>query len=293
MNRFLAAGILGGAVLLLAGICLYQYRSHATQMQQARAELRAAQEEAQRNEQELQRKLSEKTEESITLAGLLRIEQDKTGSFESQIKSLSGTVGTLEKLAKTDPELLAKYSRVYFLNENYAPPSLSAIRKEYGFQPERTYQVHAGIVAPLEDLLEAALEDGYPILVASAFRSFDEQKSLKSSYAVRYGAGANAFSADQGYSEHQLGTTVDLTTRAIGGTFAGFDRTEEYEWLAKNAWRYGFILSYPKGNSYYQYEPWHWRYVGKALAERLHEDGQDFYDLDQRTIDEYLVTIFD
>lgn len=293
MSRFLVPGILAGVTLILAGVCLYQYFSHATEIQEARAESALAQEEAQNAQRELQTKLNEKTEESIALAGALRIEQMKTGTFETQINSLSGTVGTLEKLAKTDPELLAKYSRVYFLNENYAPSSLSAIQKEYGFQSERTYQVHASIAAPLEDLLQAAHADGHMILVASAFRSFDEQRSLKSNYTVRYGGGANAFSADQGYSEHQLGTTVDLTTQSIGGTFAGFDRTKEYEWLTKNAWRFGFILSYPKGNTYYQYEPWHWRYVGKALAKRLHEDEQNFYDLDQRTIDGYLVNIFD
>jgi D-alanyl-D-alanine carboxypeptidase len=129
--------------------------------------------------------------------------------------------------------------------------------------------------------------------VVSAYRSFAEQMTLKSGYRVQYGTGANAFSAEQGYSEHQLGTTVDFTTPVIKGAYASFENTTAYAWLTKNAYKYGFILSYPKGNSYYVYEPWHWRFVGKDLADRLHDEGLDFYEMDQREIDEYLIRIFD
>jgi D-alanyl-D-alanine carboxypeptidase len=111
---------------------------------------------------------------------------------------------------------------------------------------------------------------------------------------VTYGAGtANQFSADQGYSEHQLGTTVDFTTSSVGATFSGFEDTESYRWLRDEAHRYGFVLSYPPNNSYYQFEPWHWRFVGVDLAQDLHQDDTYFYDLDQREINEYLITLFD
>jgi hypothetical protein len=53
------------------------------------------------------------------------------------------------------------------------------------------------------------------------------------------------------------------------------------------------VLSYPKNNKYYIYEPWHWRYVGVSLATWLHDNGKYLYDVDQREIDEYLLTIFD
>lgn len=56
---------------------------------------------------------------------------------------------------------------------------------------------------------------------------------------------------------------------------------------------YGFTLSYPKGNAYYQYEPWHWRYVGRTLATYLFEEDKHLYDLSEREIDAYLITIFD
>ncbi|HEY4526280.1 MAG TPA: M15 family metallopeptidase, partial [Candidatus Paceibacterota bacterium] len=132
------------------------------------------------------------------------------------------------------------------------------------------------------------------IYVNSAYRSFDEQLALKGQYSVSYGAGtANQFSADQGYSEHQLGTTLDFTTTGLSGGLAGFDQTPAYDWLEKNAYKYGFVLSYPEGNQYYMYEPWHWRFVGEDLADDLHDSGRNFYDMDQRDIDPYLANIFD
>lgn len=141
--------------------------------------------------------------------------------------------------------------------------------------------------------MDAARGAGRDLYVASAYRSFDQQNDLKAAYKVTYGAGtANSFSADQGYSEHQLGTTVDFTTEKIGGGLAGFDKTQEYQWLLQNAYKYGFVLSYPPGNDYYVFEPWHWRFVGVELATRLHEEHQNFMDLGQRQLDPYLVNIF-
>jgi len=141
--------------------------------------------------------------------------------------------------------------------------------------------------------LGEAEADGINLWILSAYRSFGTQSSLKSGYKITYGSGANAFSADQGYSEHQLGTTVDFTTSGIGGGFTGFENTEAYQWLLDNAHRYGFTLSYPKGNAYYIFEPWHWRFVGTELARDLHGQDKGFYDLPQREIDEYLLNLFD
>ena len=294
MNRTgiitLAAGILVLAAALFGG---YQYSVLSTELSKTRLELASTTEAARTMQTTLSANLAKKADEATNLVALLRAEQRKNGNFEDQLSSLSGTVGTLEKLAKTDPELLAKYSKVYFLNENYAPPALSSINSEYLFQKDRTLELHRNVAPHIEDLLEDAKEDGIDLLVISAFRSFSTQAALKSNYRVTFGSGANAFSADQGYSEHQLGTTVDLTTAAVGASFAGFDKTPAYAWLTDNAWKYGFVLSYPKGNTFYQYEPWHWRFVGKGLAKYLHEEDLHFYDLDQRTIDGYLAEIFD
>lgn len=218
----------------------------------------------------------------------------KVGGVEQVVGSISGAVGTLQKLAEVDPEILKKYSKVYFMNENYVPAHLVVVPPEYLYSTARTEQFLAEAWPSLRNLLDAAKRDGVTLYVKSGYRSFSEQKSLKSMYSVTYGAGtANTFSADQGYSEHQLGTTLDFITTGLGGNLNGFEKTEAYVWLLSNAHRFGFILSYPKGNNYYVYEPWHWRYVGIKLATYLHDNKLNFYDMDQRAIDKYLVDTFD
>lgn len=226
------------------------------------------------------------------LAEALAQEKERNDSFENQINDISGTVGKLDKLSKTDPELLKKYSKVYFLSENYVPRDLLQIPSIYVSDGKDEYIVRQ-VWPMLQNLLDSAKEDGVTIQITSAYRSFAAQASLKSSYTFTYGSGANKFSADQGYSEHQLGTAIDFTSPEIQGRLTGFDKTKAYEWLAKNAYRYGFIISYPKNNSYYQYEPWHWRYVGRDLARFIRQENTYFYKLDQRTLDTYLVSLFD
>jgi len=218
----------------------------------------------------------------------------QVGGVEQTVGSISGTVGTLQKLAQIDPELLIKYSKVFFLSDNYKPAHLTDIPSQYLYNEGDNLQFLTEARPFLVSMLDAAKSAGTEIYVKSAFRSFSTQQTLKSAYTVVYGAGtANSFSADQGYSEHQLGTTVDLITTGLGGQLEGFDNTSAYMWLLNNAYRFGFVLSYPKDNSYYVFEPWHWRFVGVGLATDLHNRNLHFYDLDQREIDTYLANIFD
>jgi len=237
--------------------------------------------------------LSLTSEELDELEGDYKKEKKKNDNFEDQIKDIAGTVGDLDKLSKTDEELLQKYSKVYFLNEHYIPEKIVEIEKPYLYNEALTKSIHGKVEPYLNDMLDDALADGVKIWVVSSYRSFYEQASLKGSYTVTYGSGANTFSADQGYSEHQLGTTLDFTTEGLGGGLNGFEGTPAFTWLSENGHKYGFTLSYPKNNAYYVYEPWHWRFVGEDLAEDLHEKGQYFYDWDQRAIDQYLIKIFD
>ncbi len=232
-------------------------------------------------------------ENATELSRLLEEEKERNDDFEGQIKKVSGTVGKLDKLSKMDPELLMKYSKVYFLNEHYVPPQVSAIATSSLLRTETPEYLDTRVMPFLTDMFEDALEDGIDLKVVSGYRSFYEQKSLKNTYTVLYGSGANTFSADQGYSEHQLGTTVDITTPTVGGTYTSFAESEAYAWLLEHAHRYGFALSYPKDNAYYIFEPWHWRFVGEDLADDLHDDGKSFYDADQREIDAYLIKFFD
>lgn len=118
----------------------------------------------------------------------------------------------------------------------------------------------------------AAKVDGLNIYISSGFRSYSYQKTLYNNYVNRDGVtAADTYSARAGHSEHQSGLAFDVNT--INDSFAN---TEEGKWLNDNCYKYGFILRYPKGKSDetgYQYEPWHFRYVGVELAEKLYNNG--------------------
>jgi LAS superfamily LD-carboxypeptidase LdcB len=220
--------------------------------------------------------------------------QSQINGYQQQVSSVAGTVSTLQKLSKTDPELLQKYSKVFFLNENYAPAELTEVPSQYRYSDAKHNLITTAVWPHMKAMLDAATAANIKLYVYSSYRSFNEQSALKGDYKVTYGAGtANSFSADQGYSEHQLGTTADFITSGLGGQVDGFEKTPAYTWMQANAYKYGFVLSYPANNTYYVFEPWHWRYVGVKLATDLHNANQNFADWDQRKIDEYLVNLFD
>ena len=287
-KKYIQTGVIGLLTLTL-GLTGYAYYD-------IKLELEIAKERLQESELQLDdagMRFESLIEERNYIYDNLLSEQSKNELFENQIKDIAGTIGRLDKLSTTDEELLQKYSKVYFLNEHYIPDGLTKIPPDYLYEKSREMQIHTKVYPYFQDMLADAKKDGFNLLVISAFRSFGDQVALKNSYTVTYGSGANQFSADQGYSEHQLGTAIDFTNDKLGADFTNFAETQSYKWLQENAYKYGFVLSYPEGNSYYQFEPWHWRFVGKSLALRLHEEGERFYDLPQSKIDSYLINIFD
>lgn len=278
------------------GLFAYDQYEQIEVLQQNNSNLTVQLESASTTIIELRGDLAQVRDDLEDLADDYRDERDRNEEFEGELRDLAGTLDEFERLQEIDEELLQKYSKVSFLNENYTPSRLVEINPQYVLdRPDIGDEYfHAEAYEHLEDMLRRADRDGHELLVVSAYRSFDEQTELKSLFTQVYGEGANAFSADQGFSEHQLGTTVDLTTPEVGGTSQTFGDTEAFEWLQDNAYKYGFILSYPEGNGFYIYEPWHWRFVGRDLARDLNRsDDRTFYTMDQRDIDKYLLEIFD
>lgn len=282
------------SVFILAALGGYGYFNVYSNLKSTKSELDSVKKDFQIKKIEWEGLLSQVTVEKQNLETALQEEQKKSGSFQNEIEDITNTVEKLEKLRDTDPELLQKYSKVFFLNEHYEPEEVVDIDEKFLEDKDKPQQIHSEVWPHLRDMLEDALDDDVVLTVVSGFRSFSEQTTLKTGYKFVYGAGtANQFSADQGYSEHQLGTTVDLSTPDENAVFTTFESTQAYKWLLDNAYRYGFILSYPKGNIYYQFEPWHWRFVGESLARSIHRKDINFYDMDQRDINKYLVKIFD
>ncbi len=129
--------------------------------------------------------------------------------------------------------------------------------------------------------MEADAEgEGVDLYIISGYRSYSTQQNLFNKYCSQDGeAAADRYSARAGYSEHQTGYCFDLNS--VADSFAD---TKEGKWLDKNAYRYGFVIRYPKGKedvTGYQYEAWHLRYVGTELAKKLYNDG------DWITLEEY------
>ncbi len=288
-------GILGLCALALVASLYGFYRGQqknkvvSTQLQQAQVQI-----------EDLARTLENKNEEIEVHKELLRsVRQEVTNSnydlsqMLSLIESATQTVEDIKKLEEADTELLAKYSKVFFLNEYYEPAQLAYIPSDL-VSSDNNQQISSEVLPFLLSMTTAMKSSGLQPRIISAFRSFGYQGNLKQSYAVTYGTiAANQFVADQGYSEHQLGTTIDMVTASIGSDMLAFDTTPEYMWMLQNAYKYGFILSYPENNEYYEFEPWHWRFVGKKLATDLYNKGTTFYNTPQRDIDTYRLTMFE
>ena len=128
-----------------------------------------------------------------------------------------------------------------------------------------------------EKLVAAAEKKGLEITAVSGYRSYARQKQVYDSSAQANGREhADKYCALPGSSEHQTGLSMDVSTSSIGNILdEKFGDTDEGKWLRKNAYKYGFIIRYPKGKSKitgYNYEPWHIRYVGKNMAKYIYKN---------------------
>jgi len=137
-----------------------------------------------------------------------------------------------------------------------------------------SFRLRPEAAAAYRKMAAAAGKDGIRFRVVSAYRSYARQKQLYAQYTRLYGkAYADRIAARPGRSEHQTGLALDLAAAGGRGQLTGsFASTRESKWLVKNAYKYGFILRYPKGKEKttgYAFEPWHYRYVGKTISKRM------------------------
>lgn len=166
------------------------------------------------------------------------------------------------------------------LPADYTPANLRApaipLRLSSSY-PEMQLRSDAADAA--EQLVTAAKSDGIDLMLVSGYRSFDSQQTVYNSYVAQEGqAAADAYSARPGHSEHQTGLAADFgMTDRMCELDACFGETDAGIWLVQNAAAYGFILRYDKNNQAkvgYNYEPWHFRFVGKELAAEIKKSGQ-------------------
>ena len=157
------------------------------------------------------------------------------------------------------------------------PADLETPRLEFRNAYIVTIQVRQIVLEPLYQLLEAGNAQGLQIIVASGYRSYAEQAVAYESWKKQFPNRADTISAKPGHSEHQLGTAVDFSAAYMQEEYGQVFHTDFYKrpegwWLYENSYKYGFTLSYPAWAEQvtgYQWEPWHFRYVGVDLAKEL------------------------
>ncbi len=162
------------------------------------------------------------------------------------------------------------------LDRSYVPEDLVKIDEPMGTKLDKTYvnQLNSKAYRAFKKMQKDALKNGYEIFIDSSYRTYEYQKRVFDDIASKRGVKhALAFVAPAGGSEHQTGLAVDIIFRRNNEMIEEQKEDDpEIRWLFFNAFKYGFILRYPKGKEEitgFSFEPWHFRYVGKNVAEKI------------------------
>jgi zinc D-Ala-D-Ala carboxypeptidase len=199
------------------------------------------------------------------------------GSYTPVAGSSKGETRKVASPAVTCDDLGVLVDHSHSLPSDYVPKDLVPLRdKDVSTLGSEALRREAAEY--LGRLMAGAAADGEKLAVASAYRSYEEQRHSYESLTGVLGVDAGRLSARPGHSQHQLGTAVDFTNAAAGYKLGvPFARTSASRWLGHHAWEYGFVLAYPRGEEErtgYRWEPWHYRYVGVQNAKRIEDSGQ-------------------
>ena len=170
------------------------------------------------------------------------------------------------------------------LSSSYVPDDLVTIDEEY-VKADGEIEIERNVAKAFYDMAEAASNDGMELMVSSGYRSYEDQEEIVNTYLELYGQNyVDNYVAKPGFSEHQTAMSLDVASKSVD-TFVNSD---EYVWMMDNAYKYGFILRYPRSKediTGYKCEAWHYRYVGKEIAEYIHDNNI--------TYDEYYIMFLD
>jgi len=222
--------------------------------------------------------LDNNIQESVVIDKSVAIKNSKI-SYSSSSSGWWAYPSDIKEVTRSGDDLLVLVNKEYRLPSSYVPSdlvsaSLSGIRKGEGFLLRNI------LINDLRELVSAAAADGIDLSIRSGYRSYSTQISTYNHWLNVNGgsiSAADRISARPGHSQHQLGTAVDFSSAEIQDGLGGvFSSTKASVWLANNAWRYGFIISFPSGYESvtgYNYESWHYRYIGKTYAQEVHSSG--------------------
>lgn len=193
--------------------------------------------------------------------------------FFNEIKEVDG-----KNVIQNSSNVMALVNKDFYLPEDYSPGDLVRPNVEFSFGEEEIEKslMRKEAAVALENMFAAAAKNGIELYAISGYRSYSRQQSLFEAEVNRVGLEkATQAVAFPGASEHQTGLAMDISSKSnklyLNEAFAD---TTEGKWLKDNAYRFGFILRYPKEKkdiTNYMYEPWHFRYVGIKAATIMYE----------------------
>ena len=206
-------------------------------------------------------------------------ENNKELSIEQIIKNVNMNLDKTHYEDKIPAKNLNKetilVNKYYYLDENYVPNNLEKINNQYALDNMKLVKEAK---EAFEKLSKDASKENLNIIAMSSYRSYSYQIDLYNRYAKSDGKEkADTYSGRAGHSEHQTGLAVDVYNKKV--PYTSFENTKEYEWMMKNAYKYGFILRFPKDKEEetgYHFESWHYRYVGIDIATYIKENNISF-----------------
>lgn len=176
--------------------------------------------------------------------------------------------------------LLVLVNKYNHLPKNYKPSDLVYLDGAYGNKVPMRSVLKDEFIKLQES---AKKEININLMPTTAFRDESFQTTLYNNYVAKEGvAKADTYSARPSYSEHQTGLAIDLKNTSLTNIRL---TDENYKWLEDNAYKYGFIIRFPKDKediTLYQFENWHIRYVGKDVAKIIHDNNltlEEYIDL--------------
>jgi D-alanyl-D-alanine carboxypeptidase len=198
-------------------------------------------------------------------------EQKKT---HQNRKTKTAHYTTLKEKAAQSGSLEQLVNKTHTLSRDYVPQDLVTLN----VKSVRAIQLRKEASEALYRMFDAASKNGVTLVANSGYRSYGDQEKIFTQHVQTMGeAKANAISSKPGESEHQTGLAVDLTCAEMSGDLQqSFENTAEGKWVQAHAQDYGFIIRFPKGaeaQTGYEYEPWHLRYVGVSLAQKIKKSG--------------------
>ena len=178
-----------------------------------------------------------------------------------------------EDIQDTDvsKDILMLVNKYYALKEDFVPENIVRVSNSYAYAGN---SIRSDVLEAFIEMANAAKEEDITLVINSSYRSYKDQNEIWTYRKNNYGQEkADQYAARAGHSEHQTGLAIDIAQ--FNSKEQDFENTPAFTWLQNNAHNYGFILRFKKDAediTGYAYESWHYRYVGKEVATKVHDE---------------------